>query len=219
MLPSNLFKISDDVLMSLITSYTREAGVRTIERELGSVCRYKAVRYSEARDKLRDSVIDLKNKSSEETGEEKGKGWEDEEIVKRGYYDPEVKLEDLSTILGMEKYDAEEMDRENLVGVATGLSYMGSGNGGILRLSFFLPQTLPTTDNLMVDIESTTMPGSGGFTLTGQLGEVISESAMLAFAWVKSHAYELGISSSKSEDVFKVCLLSLRLHFFVHVTN
>lgn len=47
------------------------------------------------------------------------------------------------------------------------------------------------------------MPGKGSFHLTGQLGDVISESARLAFAWVKAHAYELGISSTKDEDVFK----------------
>jgi hypothetical protein len=47
------------------------------------------------------------------------------------------------------------------------------------------------------------MPGTGGFKLTGQLGEVITESANLALAWVKSHSYELGISPSRTEDIFK----------------
>lgn len=55
------------------------------------------------------------------------------------------------------------------------------------------------------------MPGHGSFELTGQLGDVISESAHLAFAWVKSHAYELGISSSKNEDVFKEIDIHLHL--------
>lgn len=53
------------------------------------------------------------------------------------------------------------------------------------------------------------MPGTGRFLLTGQLGDVISESAKLAFAWIKAHAFELGISPSREEDVFK--------HIDVHV--
>lgn len=53
------------------------------------------------------------------------------------------------------------------------------------------------------------MPGTGRFHLTGQLGEVISESARLALAWVKSHAFELGIASKVDDDVFK--------HFDLHL--
>lgn len=76
---------------------------------------------------------------------------------------------------------------------ADSVSSQGSGNGGVLF------------------IESTSMPGHGTFELTGQLGDVISESAHLAFAWVKSHAYELGISAGKDEDVFKNINIHLHL--------
>lgn len=55
------------------------------------------------------------------------------------------------------------------------------------------------------------MPGNGSFVLTGQLGEVISESAHLAFAWVKSHAYELGITPDRTEDVFKAIDIHIHL--------
>ena len=55
------------------------------------------------------------------------------------------------------------------------------------------------------------MPGTGAFHLTGQLGEVISESAQLALAWVKSHAYELGIATSRTQDVFKHINIHLHL--------
>ena len=67
--------------------------------------------------------------------------------------------------------------------------------------------SLPPT----IDIETTLMPGTGRFHLTGQLGEVISESAHLAFAWVKSHAHELGISDKADHDVFKHVDLHLHL--------
>lgn len=61
------------------------------------------------------------------------------------------------------------------------------------------------------DIETALMPGSGRFHLTGQLGEVISESARLAFAWVKSRSFELGISDKPGHDVFKHVDLHLHL--------
>lgn len=70
-----------------------------------------------------------------------------------------------------------------------------------LRLVPLSPFHLTQCDCRAV-IESTTLPGHGSLHLTGQLGEVISESAELAFAWVKSHAYELGIAESKEEDPF-----------------
>lgn len=93
--------------------------------------------------------------------------------------------EDLERILGVPNHNSNMLDKEPLIGVAAGLAFMGAGNGGILY------------------IESTTMPGSGQLKLTGSLEKVISESGTLAMAWVKSHAYELGLASSRTEDVFK----------------
>ncbi|BGP51492.1 hypothetical protein JCM10450v2_007438 [Rhodotorula kratochvilovae] len=150
--------ISDDVLLRLITQHTREAGVRSLERCLGAVCRAKAVELAEA----------------------------DE-----GAYNPEVSEDDLERILGPGRWEEEEDDAAR-VGVATGLAYQGSGNGGILH------------------IETTHTPGSGTFSLTGQLGSVISESAHVALAWVKAHAYVLGIAPDRTTNVFKK--LDLHLH-------
>lgn len=157
----HLLSIEDSVILHCITSYTREAGVRSLERELGSVCRAKAVEYSLARDK---AVAAGEKRSSEL------------EVLLKFGYKVEVTKEDLDRILGGEKFEHEALERENMVGVAVGLAYQGSGNGGILH------------------IESSSMPGSGQLHLTGQLGSVITESAQLAFAWIKSHAYELGIA-------------------------
>jgi ATP-dependent Lon protease len=70
---------------------------------------------------------------------------------------------------------------------------------------------LTSDETITIDIETTLMPGTGRFHLTGQLGEVISESARLAFAWVKSHAFHLGIADSYEHDVFKNVDLHLHL--------
>ncbi|KAM0786096.1 hypothetical protein ACM66B_006907 [Microbotryomycetes sp. NB124-2] len=166
-----LVVVPDDILLHVVTSYTHEAGVRSLEREIGAVCRAKAVEYAEARDRARDAA----------GGDSLAAALD----VDRFGYKRTVTKEDVERYLGVPKYDREELERENLVGVSTGLAYQGSGNGGILH------------------IETTTMPGKGTFHLTGQLGDVIQESARLAFTWVKSHAFELGIVSSKNQDAFK----------------
>ncbi|CAL1717141.1 unnamed protein product [Somion occarium] len=67
-------------------------------------------------------------------------------------------------------------------GVSSGLGYLGNGSGAVMP------------------IEATSMPGKGGLQLTGKLGEVIRESAQIALSWVKSHAYELGITKSPDEQ-------------------
>lgn len=109
-------QVSDDVLLRVATSYTREAGVRTLEREIGAIARAKAVEYSSAR-----------------------KGEKDESGQKK-VYDPAVRLEDVERILGIEKYEPEVAERDARPGVATGLAYQGSGSGGILHIeSLLLP--------------------------------------------------------------------------------
>ncbi|SCV73155.1 BQ2448_7080 [Microbotryum intermedium] len=176
-LPADLLSIPDDVLLHLITSYTHEAGVRTLEREIGAVCRAKAVEYTKARDEA-EAVNDPLGRLGAD-------------VTKYGYRVVLTK-EDIGDILGQSRHEAEEMDRENMIGVSTGLAYRGSGNGGVLH------------------IETTSMPGHGNFKLTGQLGDVITESAGLALAWTKSHAHELGIANSRTEDAFKD--LDIHLH-------
>jgi len=97
-------ELPEDVILKVITSYTREAGVRNLEREIGSVCRAKAVEYAEAKDA---SNLDL--------------------------YRPMVELEDLEKLLGMEKYEEEIAERSSRPGVVTGLvAYSTGGNGSIL---------------------------------------------------------------------------------------
>ncbi|GAA5885654.1 hypothetical protein JCM6882_007513 [Rhodosporidiobolus microsporus] len=179
-LSADLLSMSDDTLLFLITHFTREAGVRSLDRQLAAVCRAKAVEYAEAKEKMVSAAAG-------DVGEMR------EGEVPQGYR-TEVTVEDVERTLGTSRYDPEELDKEGVsrLGVSTGLAYQGSGNGGILH------------------IECTSFPGSGKLHLTGQLGDVISESAQVAFAWVKSHAYELGIAQKTDADVFKN--LDVHLH-------
>ncbi len=130
---------SDDAILEVINSYTREAGVRQLERELGAICRGVATRVAEGR---RERIT-----------------------IERGA---------VRDYLGPQKFFNEVALRTSLPGVATGLAWTPVG-GDILF------------------VEATRMPGSGKLTLTGQLGEVMKESAQAAFSLIKSRAAALGI--------------------------
>ncbi|KAL7425255.1 hypothetical protein Q5752_000943 [Cryptotrichosporon argae] len=99
-------------------------------------------------------------------------------------YSPSVTLDNVRAILGNAKYEREVTDDAGRAGVATGLAYRGSGNGGILL------------------VETALIPsGSGKLHLTGNLEKVIRESAELALAWVKAHAHALGLVVPPNADV------------------
>ncbi|KKA20819.1 Lon protease-like protein, partial [Rasamsonia emersonii CBS 393.64] len=96
--------LSDEVIEKIITAYTRESGVRNLEREIGSVCRYKAVQYADAKD-----------------------------ANKLDTYNPKVSVEDLEEILGVERFDEEIAEKHSRPGVVTGLvAYSTGGQGSIL---------------------------------------------------------------------------------------
>lgn len=132
--------ISDAVFRTIIGEYTREAGVRNLERELASLCR-KIVR------KI--------------TGNGKKKSYR-------------ITLADLSKYLGPPKFALSLTEKKNEIGVVTGLAWTQAG-GEILS------------------IEATTMPGKGNLILTGQLGEVMKESAQAALSYARSKAKILEI--------------------------
>ena len=132
--------VTDDVLRQIVTDYTREAGVRQLERELGTMLRKTATQIASAEQPL-PIVIDTA-------------------AVRQA--------------LGRAKVFHEAAVRTAVPGVATGLAVTGTG-GDVLF------------------VEAASMPGSGGLTLTGQLGDVMKESARIALTYVKSHASELGI--------------------------
>lgn len=136
--------ISDSAIKMIITQYTRESGLRQLEREIGSICRKVARRVAEGQDKL-----------------------------------IRVTAKNLSEFLGAPKILPEEALRKDQVGIATGLAWTPVG-GDILY------------------IEALLMKGKGNLLLTGQLGEVMKESAQAALSYAKARAKELGIA----EDMF-----------------
>lgn len=151
-------QIGDDVLLTIAMRYTREAGVRTMERRISDVVRAKAVQYAESR----EIGVDAGGSTGQKA------------------YDPVVRSEDLEKLLGLPPYDPEIVDSDSVPGVATGMAYHGSGTGGILHIESVFMST-----------------HNGALKLTGSLGDVIRESAEIAFSWVKAHAFALGITSSR----------------------
>jgi ATP-dependent Lon protease len=132
--------VTDDALRAIIRDYTREAGVRNLEREIGAVLRRAAVRIAEG------SATHVR-----------------------------IDVGDLPAVLGPSRFEAEIAERTSVPGVATGLAWTPVG-GDILF------------------IEATRIPGGGRLILTGQLGDVMKESAQAALSLVKSKHRELGIA-------------------------
>ncbi|MBZ5713167.1 endopeptidase La [Nannocystis pusilla] len=139
---------TDDALLEMIDSYTHEAGVRNLEREISTVIRGIAVKVVEG--EVKDEVVITK------------------EVI------PEY--------LGPQKYLPEVAERTAEPGVATGLAWT------------------PVGGEIMF-VEATQMPGKGGLMLTGQLGDVMKESAQAAMSYVKSHLNPLGIEKSAIENI------------------
>jgi ATP-dependent Lon protease len=139
--------LSDAVLEAIIQRYTREAGVRNLEREIGKVLRHAAVLIAEGRSGPISTGVD-----------------------------------DLVAILGAPIFDDEVALRTSVPGVATGLAWTPVG-GDILF------------------IEAAGTPGNGRLILTGQLGEVMRESAQAALSIVKSRAVSLGIDPARFEKI------------------
>src|SRR5512135_2370292 len=139
-----VLSITDSALMLLISQYTREAGVRNLEREIANLCRKVAKKIAEGKERKFNVV----------TGS-------------------------LHSFLGVPKFLPEEEMEEDEVGVSTGLAWTEAGGD-------------------IIYIEATTMMGKGHLTLTGQLGDVMKESAQAALSFIRSKAMTLGIQ----EDVF-----------------
>ncbi|MFZ2488111.1 MAG: endopeptidase La [Anaerolineae bacterium] len=136
-----------DALHRIVRDYTREAGVRNLERTIGSICRKVATA-----------------------------------VTEKGSSEPYVITADnLVTYLKKPKFFDEVAERTEIPGVATGLAWTMTG-GDILFL------------------EATRMAGKKGFTLTGQLGEVMKESAQAALSWVRANCARLGIDADFFEN-------------------
>jgi len=136
----------DETLRRIIARYTREAGLRQLERTIGRVARKIALRRAEG----------------------------DQSAIT-------VRPDDLSDMLGAEIFAEDQLRKQQPPGVATGLAWTESG-GEVLY------------------VEATLLPGSRGLTITGQVGEVMQESARAAQSFVWAHAAELGIDPAAIKD-------------------
>lgn len=141
-------KFSDDAIFYIIINYTREAGVRNLEREIANICR-----------KVTKKIVESKNE---------------------GPYNVGVKS--LEKYLGPEKFSPLEGEKENKTGVATGMAWTEYG-GEILFT------------------EVLTMKGKGNLMLTGQLGDVMKESAQAALSYVRANFAELGLKPDFYKDL------------------
>lgn len=141
----NAVKIPESVLKTMIEGYTREAGVRTLERVTAKVVRKAAV-----------TMLDTGVKSVT------------------------VNQNRLKEYLGAVRYLREQPEKEPRIGVVNGLAYT-------------------TVGGEMLEVECALMPGKGTLQLTGQLGDVMKESAEAAFSWIRSHSKDLGLA----EDFYK----------------
>ncbi|KAF0182546.1 MAG: ATP-dependent Lon protease [Nitrospirae bacterium] len=149
---SKILEFEDSAIRQVISHYTREAGVRSLEREIANLCRKVAKQVAEGK---QDKVT--------------------------------IVAETVHKYLGVPKFLPEEEMKKNEVGVATGLAWTEAGGD-------------------IIFIEATVMKGKGVLTLTGQLGDVMKESAQAALSYVRSQGRELGIS----EDTFST--VDLHIH-------
>jgi ATP-dependent Lon protease len=130
---------TDDALREIIRAYTREAGVRNLEREIGNVCRKVA-----------------------------------RKVVSNDKHTEPVTLESLSTLLGVAKYRDSQVQEKSEIGLVTGLAWTEMG-GSILQT------------------EVQVLDGKGKMTATGQLGDVMQESAQAALTYIRSRSHHLGL--------------------------
>jgi ATP-dependent Lon protease len=147
-------EISDELLRTVIAEYTREAGVRNLERELGTLLRKTATKIA--------STLPAEGATKKPV---------------------KIDLETVREALGRQKFFQESASRTATPGVATGLAVTGTG-GDVLF------------------VEATAMKssgsGGGGLVLTGQLGDVMKESARIALSYVRGHAEEIGIDEASA---------------------
>ena len=146
-LDAGQLEVGDEAILGVINEWTREAGVRQLERELGSLARKAAREIAEG--KTARIVVDRDN---------------------------------LRDLLGKPKAHPEKMLPEPQVGVVTGMSYTQVGGD-------------------IIFVEASIMPGSGQLVLTGQLGDVMKESARAGLTYATTHYKELGISEEQFKDI------------------
>lgn len=150
-LTKNMLAIQDGALKSMITYYTKEAGVRELERKIGDICRKTAREILEAREAGAEDTVKIK-----------------------------VSAADLEKYLGKRKFRLEKANKSPQIGIVRGLAWTSVGG-----------------DTLQIEVNK--MPGKGEVELTGQMGDVMKESAIIAMSYVRS----IGRENKIKPELFK----------------
>ena len=191
-LASDEFSLGDDAIMEIIRSYTREAGVRNLEREISKICRKVVREVLEREDAARraakgegegevaggagsdaDESLDLDKTVPMSAGDADGGGPDDRAPVR-------VTVDNLSDYLGVERHRWGRAESENKIGQVVGLAWTSVGGE-------------------LLTIESAVVPGKGKLSYTGQLGDVMQESIQAAMMVVRSRAAALGVDPAFHE--------------------
>ncbi len=145
-------RITDDAIKRVIECYTRESGVRSLERNLAAICRKAAVNMLNTPENERKTIT--------------------------------VRVDDIQEYLGIERYTRMGIGKAPEVGVVNGLAWTSAGG-----------EVMP--------VEAALMPGDGSLELTGSLGDVMKESAKIAWSFVRAHMDDMGVSEEyrKKHDV------------------
>lgn len=181
--------ITDEALREVAANYTREAGVRQMERLIAKALRKAATRLSESADIAdTESLVSKREFVPEGLGYDKDLGYDAESgATTTASGRLVIGLGDLKDYLGRPRFTPDGAERTAVPGVATGLAVTGAG-GDVLY------------------IEANAAEGDRSLTLTGQLGDVMKESAQIALTYVRSHLEEIGIEP-------KVLDRNIHIHF------
>lgn len=164
---------TDEALRGMISSYTREAGVRGLERQIGAVCRKVARQILENRQKEAEAV---RNAKQDAPGEAEGVADSQGARDKKAELTAKVIVDagNLTQYLGKPKYTQDKIAEQDEVGIVRGLAWTSVGG-----------------DTLQIEVNI--MPGDGEIDLTGQMGDVMKESARIAMSYVRSVSGEYQI--------------------------
>jgi len=187
-------EITDEAVHFMIRNYTREAGVRNLERMVATVCRKAAKKIVErknaqttvAEDAPTDTPVLTKSRSKIAVAKAAALSASQAKDAARGVESSSVKIvvkeADLEEMLGPPKYTVNKAEEQNEIGLTNGLAYTEAGGD-------------------MLQIEVSVVPGKGQVKITGKLGEVMQESAATAMSYVRSRATLLGLDKDFYQNI------------------
>jgi ATP-dependent Lon protease len=175
-------QITDEAVSMLIRNYTREAGVRNLERVVATVCRKVAKKIVERRTAPSVTIEAPAAVTTKAGKSAKGAAAAKTTVIAPAIQAIVVKEVDLEEMLGPPKYITSKAEEQSEIGLTNGLAYTDAGGD-------------------MLQIEVSVVPGKGGIKITGKLGEVMQESAATAWSYVRSRAHLLGLEKDFYQNI------------------